>query len=144
MNILLTKTFHFSASYSKAGKVFGHNYTLGATIQSADPDSERVLEEKVNAFIIHRVESRDLGLHVDFLKGVPINDQNLLNIFWEIVEREIKPLVLSRLTLARDERSQVAMERIPQAASLLSRQKRSSPEDESVLRRRGKRWPRSR
>ena len=110
MNILLTKTFHFSASHSKAGKVFGHNYTLGVTIQSADSDSERVLEEKVNAFIIHRVESRDLGLHVDFLKGIPISDQNILNIFWEILEREIKPLGLSRLTLARDERSQVTME----------------------------------
>ena len=72
-----------------------------------------MLEEKVNESIIRQVQSRDLGLHVNFLKGVSINDQNLLKVFWTILEREMEPLALSKLTLARDERTQVAMERVP-------------------------------
>ena len=113
MKISLTKTFYFSASHSHEGKIFGHNYTLGVTTQAADQDSERILEEKVNGSILQRVQSRDLGLHVDFLKGISINDQNLLEVFWKILDREMKPLVLLKLTLARDKRTQVTMERMP-------------------------------
>ena len=113
MKVSLTKTFYFSASHSQAGKIFGHNYRLGVTTQVADQDSERVLEAKVNGSIIQRVQSRDLGLHVDFLKGISISDQNLLEVFWNILERKMKPLALLKLTLARDERTQVTMERIP-------------------------------
>ena len=113
MKTSLTKTFYFSASHSRAGKIFGHNYTLGVTTQVADEDSERILEEKVNEAILRRVQSRDLGLHVDFLKGISISDQNLLEVFWNILERKMKPLALLKLTLARDERTQVTMERMP-------------------------------
>ena len=112
MKISLTKAFYFSASHSQGGKILGHNYTLGVTTRLADQDSERVLEEKVNGSIIQRVQSRDLGLHVDFLKGISISDQNLLEVFWKILDREMKPLALLKLTLARDERTQVTMERI--------------------------------
>ena len=71
------------------------------------------MEEKVNGAVIQRVQSRDLGLHVDFLKGISISDQNLLEVFWKILEKEMKPLVLLKLTLARDERTQVTIERTP-------------------------------
>jgi len=113
MKILLTKIFYFSASHSQAGKIFGHNYALGVTTRVVDQDSERLLEEKVNGSLIRRIHSRDLGLHVDFLKEVAINDQNLLEVFWKILERDMRPLILLKLTLAKDERTQVAMEQMP-------------------------------
>ena len=45
-----------------------------------------------------------------------VSYENLLEVFWEIVESEIKPVALLKLTLARDERTEVSMEQKPSRA----------------------------
>ena len=107
--VTFTKTFDFSASFSKGGKVYGHNYTLGVTTDWMDEEAEALFEAKVRGSLIQKMESRDLGLHVDFLKGAKLNDENLLAIFWPILKKQIHPLCLHRLSLQRDKRTKVVM-----------------------------------
>ena len=107
--VTFTKTFDFSASFSRDGKIYGHNYTLGVTTDWMDEEAEALFEAKVRESLIKKMESRDLGLHVDFLKGARLNDENLLAIFWPILKKEIHPLGLHRLSLQRDQRTKVVM-----------------------------------
>ncbi|MGH7197475.1 MAG: hypothetical protein ACREH5_01880 [Candidatus Omnitrophota bacterium] len=107
--VTFTKTFDFSASFSRNGKIYGHNYTLGITTDWMDEEAEALFEEKVLRSLIKKMESRDLGLHVDFLKGAKLNDENLLAIFWPILKKEMLPLRLHRLSLRRDNRTEVVM-----------------------------------
>jgi hypothetical protein len=104
-----TKAFDFSASFSRDGKIYGYNYTLSVTTDCLDEAAEARFEEKIRKSLIGKMESRDLGLHVDFLKGAKLNDENLLAVFWPIIKKEIDPLPLHRLTLRRDRRTEVAM-----------------------------------
>jgi hypothetical protein len=107
--VTFTRTFDFSASFSRDGKIFGHNYTLSVTTDWLDEAAEARFDEKIRRSLISKMESRDLGLHVDFLKGAKLNDENLLAVFWPIVKREIDPLPLYRLSLRRDCRTEVEM-----------------------------------
>lgn len=106
---LLTKYFNFSASFSRGAKVYGHNYLLGVTTAALDELSETGLESRIHQALIQKLESRDLGMHVDFLKGVEISDANLLKAFWPVIESAIRPVGLKRLTLQRDERTQTEL-----------------------------------
>ncbi len=108
-HVTFTKTFPFSASFSRDGRVYGYNYTLGVTTDWMEESAEAVFEEKVRVSLIRKLESRDLGLHVDFLKGAKLNDENLLAIFWPLLKKEIHPLPLHRLSLQRDDRTRVVM-----------------------------------
>ena len=107
--VTFTKTFDFSASFSRDGKVYGHNYTLGITTDWMDEKAEALFETKVRESLIKKMESRDLGLHVDFLKGAKLNDENLLAVFWPILKKEMHPYPLHRLSLQRDKRTKVDM-----------------------------------
>ena len=101
MEVLLTKFFRFSASHAAGQKVYGHNYVLGVTVEPLSLEGEKGLEETVGTTLIDRLQSRDLGLHVDFLKGLEINDANLLRSFWKVLEGAVKPAKLRSLSLER-------------------------------------------
>ena len=106
MTVTFTKTFQFSASYAQYGKVLGHNYTLRATFRANDEKAEEGLTEKVESSLIQKLHSKDLGEHVDFLKGVALNDPAMLKAFWAVLEPAVRPAVLHSLSLERDRRTQ--------------------------------------
>ena len=105
MKTTLSKLFYFSASYSKEDKVFGHNYILEATAEISDEPSEIFFENAIRESLIKKLESRDLGLHVDFLKEVELTEQNILKAFWEVIQKSITPLSLVSLSLQRDKQT---------------------------------------
>ena len=105
MRFRFTKHFPFSASYESSGKIYGHNYILGVTVSAAlDRSAEEAFERDVRDVLVSRLESRDLGLHVDFLKGIAITDENLLRVFASILKNRL-PWPLESLTLERDRRT---------------------------------------
>ena len=89
----------------------GHNYILSVTTEPLDHASEAVVDKKVREALVQKIDSRDLGLHVDFLKNIEITDTNLLKVFWEIIRLEINPVELTSLSLERDERTQALISR---------------------------------
>ena len=105
MVVTLTKTFQFSASFTDGDGVAGHNYTLRATFRAPDERVEEGLDEKVESSLIKKLHSKDLGEHVDFLKGVSLNDPNLLKTFWSVLEPAVRPAVLRSLSLERDRKT---------------------------------------
>ncbi len=110
-NLKFTKTFRFSASFARDGKVWGHNYVLGVSIDAPSSlEAEARFEEAVAASLIRKLESRDLGMDVDFLEGMEISDTHLLVRFSEILRKAVAPLVLRGLTLERDSRSVTSLE----------------------------------
>ncbi len=111
--VLWTKLFHFSASFSKGAEVRGHNFTLAVTAEYADGMDEAAVEEKIEKALIRKVHSRDLSLHVDFLRGVDITDHNLLKAFLGIISREIAPIRLHSLALERDARTRLLLHAEP-------------------------------
>ncbi len=113
MRTLFTKKFFFSASHEKGDRVLGHNYVLGVVTGSLNDSEETTLEHAVQRALIDKIDARDLGLHVDFLKDTEINELNLLKSFWNILEPEIRPLILSSLFLEKDGRSKVALSKDP-------------------------------
>ena len=111
MKITLTKKFHFSASHSAHDRAIGHNYVLNVTTEALDDALEAILEKKVREVLIQKIDSRDLGLHVDFLKNIDVSDANLLKAFWEVIQPAIHPVQLTALSLEKDERTQVLFSR---------------------------------
>lgn len=105
MRSQLTKYFPFSASFALAGKVYGHNYVLGITLPALSLPEEAAFEARVRQALIGKLESRDLGLHVDFLKGVEPTDANLLEVFNRILKQALAPLTVNELSLERDKRT---------------------------------------
>ena len=106
MKTTVTKSFEFSASYSDAGKVFGHNYVLRATFHSQDATVEHGLSEKIENSLIQKMHSRDLGQDVEFLKNTPPNDLSRLRVFWGVIAEATRPAQLVSLCLERDRRTQ--------------------------------------
>ena len=106
MTATFTKVFEFSASHSAGAKVIGRNYALEATFAAPDADTERGLEEKIDRALIQKLHSRDLGQHVDLLKGRPLDELSLLQSFWTVVVEASRPAKLQTLALRRDRRTQ--------------------------------------
>ena len=102
---LITKYFHFSASYQRLEKVFGHNYVLGITLEGLNENDERVLTKNIHTHLIDKVHSRNLETDVDFLRGKDINDKRLLESFAKITQSVVPPSALKFLTLKRDQRT---------------------------------------
>ena len=110
MRYSFTKHFPFSASHESSGKIIGHNYVLGVTVAGAPGRTEEeALERGVRETLIGRLESRDLGLHVDFLKGKDITDENLLRAFADLLSNHLKQTLVC-LTLERDRRTVTTLE----------------------------------
>ncbi len=102
MKAFLTRSFLFSASHEKGPKIIGHNYELEVTVDALDEAGEEVLDATVHKLLIDRIHSRDLSLHADFLlKGAPVTDTALLEAFWRLLQPELAPAILQRLSLKR-------------------------------------------
>ena len=102
MDAAFTKFFPFSASRESGGRVFGHNYVLGVTVDAPEEAVERRFVTAVEKDLIHQLESHDLGLDVAFLKGNETSDRELLRAFWPIVQKAAGPLKIRSLSLERD------------------------------------------
>ena len=102
MKTVITKSFHFSASHAKDGRVIGKNYILEIAIEAVEPDQEELFEKKVREKVIRPVESADLGLHVNFLAGIEVNDLNLMKVFWAELKKICPDFKPQSLTLFRD------------------------------------------
>ncbi len=109
MRVSFAKTFHFSASHEKNGKVYGHNYALTITTDSMTDAQETVFENTIKERFIDQIHTKDLGLHVDFLRSIDISDEKLLKIFFQIIEKLICPAKLCSLSLKRDDRTEVTL-----------------------------------
>ena len=109
MKAVLTKVFHFSASYEKDHKIFASNYRLGVTTAALDESEEAVFEKKIQESLIQEIHSRDLSLHVDFLKGKRVTEHQLLQSFADRIKKEIAPWPLFSLSLERDERTKITL-----------------------------------
>ncbi len=108
--VLWTKSFHFSASFVRDGRVYGHNFNLLVTLRHADGMDESAVEKTIEESLIQKIHSRDLSTHVDFLKNIPITDLNLLTAFDKIISSLISPLKLHSLALERDSRTRFTLE----------------------------------
>ena len=105
MRHTFTKIFCFSASVESHGRVTGHNYKLGVTVDDLEESVESRFEAALQKSLIDKIHSRDLGADVDFLKGKDLNDKTLLEAFGGVIQKIIAPLSLRSLTLERDERT---------------------------------------
>ena len=103
MKTTLTRHYPFSASFERGGRVIGHNYRLSVTVDCVDEAREALLDKRIHDTLISKVSSRDLTLHVDFLKDIPITDQSLLRTFWDLLEKELSDHKLHRLVLRRND-----------------------------------------
>ena len=106
----LTKFFQFSASHENNGRIIGHNYTLSVTMDWLSEEDEAAVVKNIEQDLMAKIRSRDLSLHVDFLKGVQVNEANLLREFEAILKKSVTPVKIYQLTLRRDDRTLVAME----------------------------------
>ena len=104
-----TKFFYFSASYSRLDQTHGHNFTLGVTVEYSDKMDEATFINQIEVALVQKIHSRDLSMHVDFLKNIEITDYNLLKIFSEIISRQIKPVKLHSVSLERDPRTKLLL-----------------------------------
>ena len=101
----LTKSFPFSASYESEGRAVGRNFTLWVTVDALEEGAEREFEAVIERELVSKLHTRDLSQHVDFLKGVPIRDTELLRVFWGRLSKPLAPYHLKRLALQRDART---------------------------------------
>ena len=82
--------------------MIGKNYILEITIEAVAPAQEELFEKKVRENIIRPLESADLGLHVNFLAGIEVNDLNLVKAFWAELKKLCPDFKPQTLTLFRD------------------------------------------
>ena len=73
------------------------------------PD-EKVLSAAIEEAVIRKLHSRDLGLHVDFLKGVRLEGPEILKALWEVITGVAAPARLKALTLQQDARTSWTLE----------------------------------
>ena len=84
-----TLRFPFSASLSKNGKIYGHNYILSVGLRGAGEVQGEAARLLVQRVLIDKLHSQDLTLHVDFLKNIEPTQENLLRTFWDVLEKEL-------------------------------------------------------
>lgn len=87
----------------------GHNYVLTVVTGPLDERLEAALEERVMRCLIQKLDSSDLGLHVDFLKGIEMNEAELLKAFWGVLSNEVPPIRIRSLSLKRDKKTRVTL-----------------------------------
>jgi hypothetical protein len=68
-----------------------------------DEKTEETFVRTVEEKLVRRVDSKDLGLHVDFLKGWDLTDLGLLHSIKSLLKAAIVPVTLKSLSLERDE-----------------------------------------
>ena len=107
----LTKSYVFSASHSAGARVIAHNYRLEAVFDGVTESEEPAMDKKIQDGLIQKIHSRDLGQHVDFLKGKALGETSLLEVFWPLVAQLARPAALKSLSLERDARTRWTLTR---------------------------------
>lgn len=107
MTALWTKRFPFSSSFSRNGRIYGRNFVLGVTLVFSDKMDEEAVVRKVETALIEKIHSRDLSMHVDFLKKVEISDMTLLKAFLRILKPVLRPAKIHSLYLESDSRTRL-------------------------------------
>lgn len=83
----------------------GHNYTLDVSVQGEiDPDTGYVmdlgrLKVLVEREVVDAVDHHNLNIDVPFMRGVIPTAENMVVVFWHILEPKMAPSVLTRLVL---------------------------------------------
>jgi len=91
----------------------GHNYTLEVSVTGTpDPVSGYVidlaeLKELVNRVLLDRVDHHNFNLDVPEMAGTNPTAENIILMFWRVLEPAIKPRTLSRLRLWETENNWV-------------------------------------
>lgn len=76
---------------------------MWVVVEGLDPVQESAFVEKVQEALISKLHNCDLSMDVDFLKGLPITDVNLLEAVHAVLARSIDPhCKLVSLELDRD------------------------------------------
>lgn len=83
----------------------GHNYTLDVSVEgNVDPDTGYVmdlgrLKALVEREVVDTVDHHNLNVDVPFMRGVIPTAENMVVVFWRILEPKVAPSVLKRLVL---------------------------------------------
>ena len=83
----------------------GHNYKLEVTIKG-EPDQEKgfIIDLKemkniINEEIVDKVDHQNLNLDVDFLKGTIPTVENLVVVFWNVLDNKFPNAELHRIRI---------------------------------------------
>jgi 6-pyruvoyltetrahydropterin/6-carboxytetrahydropterin synthase len=91
----------------------GHNYTLEVSVTGEpDPVSGYVIDlAEVKALVEHtlldRVDHRNFNLDVPEMAGTNPTSENIILMFWRVLEPALRPRTLSRLRLCETENNWV-------------------------------------
>ena len=91
----------------------GHNYTLEVSVTGEpDPVSSYVidlseLKELVQRALLDRVDHHNLNLDVPEMAGTNPTAENIILMFWRVLEPALKPRRLARLRLCETENNWV-------------------------------------
>lgn len=121
--VYLTRVYRFSAAHrlhslklseEENREIFGkcnnphghgHNYTLEVTV-SGEPDERTdclldigAMDEAIDREIMDRFDHVYLNLDTDEFKSINPSSENLVKVFWEILEKKFPPAQLHRLRL---------------------------------------------
>jgi len=121
--VTITRRLHFSAAHrvhnpalsdDENQRLFGkcnnpnwhgHNYMLDVSVRG--PLDEKTgyvvdlarIRDIAQAHVIDKVDHRNFNLDVDFMRGTIPTTENIVVVFWRVLEPALKPAQLVRLVL---------------------------------------------
>jgi 6-pyruvoyltetrahydropterin/6-carboxytetrahydropterin synthase len=121
--VTITRRLHFSAAHrvhnpalsdSENKRLFGkcnnpnwhgHNYMLDVSVRG--PLDEKTgyvvdlsrIRDIAQEHVIDKVDHRNFNLDVDFMRGTIPTTENIVVVFWRVLEPALKPAQLVRLVL---------------------------------------------
>jgi 6-pyruvoyltetrahydropterin/6-carboxytetrahydropterin synthase len=121
--VTITRRLHFSAAHrvhnpalsdNENKRLFGkcnnpnwhgHNYMLDVSV--CGPLDEKTgyvvdlarIKDIAQAHVIDKVDHRNFNLDVDFMRGTIPTTENIVVVFWRVLEPALKPAQLVRLVL---------------------------------------------
>lgn len=91
----------------------GHNYTLDVSVTGEIDERTgyvldlSVVRDTVTRAVLDKVDHRNFNLDVDFMRGVIPTSENIVVVFWKLLETALRPAQLSRLVLWETENNYV-------------------------------------
>jgi 6-pyruvoyltetrahydropterin/6-carboxytetrahydropterin synthase len=91
----------------------GHNYVLEVTLEGeVDPETGYLFDLKELSALMHKriiddVDHRNLNEDVDWLRGRNPTTETLASVFWDRLEGELAPGLLSRVRVIETEKNWV-------------------------------------
>jgi len=121
--VTITRRLHFSAAHrvhnpalsdTENKRLFGkcnnpnwhgHNYMLDVSVRG--PLDEKTgyvvdlsrIRDIAQEHVIDKVDHRNFNLDVDFMRGTIPTTENIVVVFWRVLEPALKPAQLARLVL---------------------------------------------